>query len=60
MKSVIAREPVVVAFVTAAVALAAAFGVDVSNDIAETAIDWGSIAIVVKAIVTARGKVSPV
>lgn len=60
MKNVIKREPVVTAFVVAAVALAAAFGIDVDNNIAETAADWGSIALVVVSIVKARGKVTPI
>ena len=60
MTNVIKREPVVTAFVVAAVALAAAFGVDIDNDFAETAADWGSIALVVLSIVKARGKVTPV
>ena len=60
MKNTIQREPVVTAFVVSAVALAAAFGVEIPNDIAENVKDWGSIALVVTSIVKARGKVTPV
>lgn len=60
MKSKIVDEPVVVGFVKAAVLLAAAFGLNVGNEVAETAIDVLSLALVVRTVVRTRGKVSPV
>lgn len=59
MRSSLRREPVVVAFVRSAVILAAAFGLNVDNALAETAMDWGSIALIVREIVSARGRVRP-
>lgn len=60
MKSRLVREPVVVGFVTAAVALAAAFGWNVSNDIVENVIDVASLAVILAQVVRTRGKVTPV
>lgn len=59
MKGFVRREPVIVAFVAAAAGVLAAFGVDVSNDLLENAIDGGSIVLVLYSMVKARSKVTP-
>lgn len=59
VRSRVRREPVVKAFVLAAVALATAFGYSVDNDVAESAIDIGSVAFAVYQMLKARSKVTP-
>ena len=53
------REPVVVAFVAAAVALFAALGIDISGW-QETAVDIGSAVFIIWQVIRARSKVTPV
>lgn len=60
VRSAVRREPVVVNAVKAVVALLAAFNVDVSSDVVQTAIEVGSVAFAAWSVWQARSKVTPV
>lgn len=59
MKNWIRREPVVVSFVQAAVALAVALGLNPGSGAVEAAMDLGTLAFAAWSMVRARSKVTP-